>query len=109
MKKVGGVRVTVAKVEGPSWEMRDTSRPGPWPREGQTKPTNGPDPRSEEFAAWYVAGLICHGAKHDHPYGDWPCAESQNAALDGVHLLVKKGVRDAQKSGKSYGKPREKR
>lgn len=78
---------------------------------------NQTTPQFLEYAAYYVAGVMCEQAGHLHPPEEWPCRTALDFAYTQIHLLAaqklpqpKQEKRDAksvevpQGSGKGSGK-----
>jgi hypothetical protein len=84
----GGVKVTARRVL-PGESIHRGVPATEWAeRHPQARPRNGPHPEALDYAAWYLAGVLCEQNGHDHPYGQWPCKQSLGFALTEMHRLA---------------------
>jgi hypothetical protein len=70
----------MTKPNDPARPVARTDRPVPvteWPeRYPQARPHEGPSRDALDYAAWYLAGVLCEQNGHRHEYGQWPCKQS---------------------------------
>ena len=105
-RQFGGVKVTARPVpaQGPGrvhviaemeWEEVPIPRENRRDRVPQSPFAYQRDrttPNFLDYAAYYVAGVLCERQGHIHKKGEWPCKRSLDFALTEVHVLAARNI-----------------